>query len=98
MGVVALKTMAGRAWSRWGPGQPESVTPPAPAPVIVEHGSFAHGYCGACGWEGPGRRARGTARSDHDLHLLVCGLSPEFARLIETTASLPEQSRPMADR
>lgn len=38
-----------------------------PAPV-VERGSFAHAFCGECGWEGPGRRSRGVAALDADGH------------------------------
>ena len=46
-------------------------TPPGPVEVI-EDGSFARACCHECGWRGPGRRARSNARSDADVHPLVC--------------------------
>jgi hypothetical protein len=33
-----------------------------------DRGSFTHAVCRACGWRGPGRRARATAERDLELH------------------------------
>jgi len=37
---------------------------------IEDRGSFTHGVCRSCTWEGPGRRSRGVAASDAELHAL----------------------------
>ena len=51
------------------------------APDIDERGSFAHAACPECGWTGPGRRARETARRDQlrheaEAHADGAGLQP----------------------
>ncbi|WP_162872655.1 hypothetical protein [Austwickia chelonae] len=48
------------------------------AAVYVERGSFSHACCAACGWEGPGRRARSLAVSDASQHR--CRLLSEQAQ------------------
>ena len=35
---------------------------------IEDRGSFTHGVCRSCPWAGPGRRSRGVAASDAELH------------------------------
>ena len=37
-------------------------------PRTVEIGSFAHGCCAECEWQGPGRRARSLAIRDLEAH------------------------------
>lgn len=55
----------------------ETGATPEPEPACVERGNFTHGFCAECGWEGPGRRARGMAIEDAQLHGLAgCGLAP----------------------
>ncbi|XVX19741.1 hypothetical protein ACQP1U_15770 [Actinomycetota bacterium] len=44
----------------------------APVPLIEDRGSFTHGFCPACGWNGPARRARATAARDFTGHQLLC--------------------------
>src|SRR5680860_846417 len=46
-----------------------SATPPEVWP-IEDRGSFTHGVCRSCTWAGPGRRSRGGAASDAELHAL----------------------------
>jgi len=38
---------------------------------IEDRGSFTHGVCRSCAWSGAGRRSRGVAVSDADLHALA---------------------------
>ncbi|AKT50309.1 hypothetical protein ADJ73_01370 [Arsenicicoccus sp. oral taxon 190] len=41
---------------------------------VVDLGNFCHGECLECRWQGPGRRARSSARRDAELHSLTgCG-------------------------
>ncbi|GAB3442272.1 hypothetical protein GCM10027517_19110 [Phycicoccus ginsengisoli] len=40
--------------------------------VLVERGSFAHASCTVCGWLGPGRRSRKSAREDAQSHPAAC--------------------------
>lgn len=47
-----------------------------------DRGSFTHAVCRACGWRGPGRRARATAERDLELHDLG-GCPMEEAELAE---------------
>ncbi|WP_371670509.1 hypothetical protein OG985_24595 [Streptomyces sp. NBC_00289] len=44
-----------------GRGTPEHRT------TTVEHGRFCAAHC-TCGWRGPARRARSTARADAETH------------------------------
>lgn len=36
--------------------------------AIEDRGPFTHGVCRSCTWTGPGRRSRGVAASDAELH------------------------------
>jgi len=55
-----------------------------------DRGSFTHAVCRACGWRGPGRRARATAERDLELHDLG-GCPMEEAELAEgASAPVPE--------
>ena len=36
--------------------------------LVRERGSFAHGICAHCDWQGPGRRARSAAETDATQH------------------------------
>ncbi|GAB47148.1 hypothetical protein [Mobilicoccus pelagius] len=47
-----------------------------PVSRIVEVGSFAHGHCGDCDWQGPGRRARSMAEADARSHAAYCEATP----------------------
>ncbi len=50
-----------------------------PDDPIIERGSFAHGVCPSCGWQGPARRARSAARKDVTKHGTGrCGSSPSY--------------------
>lgn len=40
--------------------------------TYVERGSFRHGVCPECRWEGPGRRAREKATNDYLAHAKEC--------------------------
>ncbi|WP_068425261.1 DUF6349 family protein [Piscicoccus intestinalis] len=40
--------------------------------TYVEIGSFRHGACPDCGWQGPGRRAREKASRDYLDHAKEC--------------------------
>lgn len=40
--------------------------------AYVERGSFSHGACAGCGWQGPGRRARAKATDDYLAHAKDC--------------------------
>jgi len=40
--------------------------------TYVERGNFSYGACPACGWEGPGRRAREKATDDYLVHAKDC--------------------------
>jgi len=42
--------------------------PLAPGWLTEDNGSFTHAVCRACGWRGPGRRARVTAANDAAVH------------------------------
>ena len=50
-----------------------------------DRGSFTHAVCRACGWRGPGRRARATAERDLELHDLG-GCPMEEAELAGASA------------
>ncbi|MGV1007151.1 MAG: hypothetical protein ACOYBY_00895 [Dermatophilaceae bacterium] len=41
--------------------------PPAVA-AVQDRGQFAHAVCRTCGWVGPARRSRGSARRDGAHH------------------------------
>ena len=73
-----------------------AVSATAPSTNLVERGSFSHGSCGDCDWEGPGRRARNMAVEDAALHALTgCGLLSEElsqATLPDPTASVRGES------
>ncbi len=48
---------------------------PTAAPVghvvtTLERGAFVYASCAACGWDGPGRRARSSAEHDAGRHRL----------------------------
>jgi hypothetical protein len=54
-----------------------------------DRGSFSHGVCRSCTWVGPGRRSRGVAASDSELHALA------GCEITETTATpnIPEAAQ-----
>lgn len=55
--------------------RPQASPVPIARPGVVERRNFAHAACTACGWRGPGRRARSVAAEDGDLHALAgCGI------------------------
>ena len=43
---------------------------------LEDRGSFTHGVCRSCTWVGPGRRSRGVAARDAELHSLAGCQSP----------------------
>lgn len=54
--------------------RPQASPVPVVRPGVVERRNFAHAACTACGWRGPGRRARSVAEEDGALHALTgCG-------------------------
>lgn len=54
---------------------------------VVENGSFCHGECLECRWHGPGRRSRGSARKDAELHALTgCGDEAQLRSLFPAGA------------
>ena len=60
------------------PTVPSTAPPGGPVEVVLEErGSFAHATCAVCGWSGPGRRSRATARDDAGAHVAACtGMPP----------------------
>jgi len=44
---------------------------PHPVWPVEDRGSFTHGVCRSCSWTGSGRRSRGVAASDAELHALA---------------------------
>ncbi|WP_226346374.1 hypothetical protein [Agilicoccus flavus] len=80
-----------RRWPRpWARKARPDVVEELPRP-LVERGSFAHGVCISCGWEGPGRRARSAALTDAELHGMA-GCPP--AALPESVPAVPAVDAP----
>ncbi|MHB8275139.1 MAG: DUF6349 family protein [Dermatophilaceae bacterium] len=60
-----------------------------------DRGSFTHGVCRSCTWVGPGRRSRGVAASDSELHALAgwestATSAPTSAPTSGTTSGTPK--------
>ena len=60
--------------------------------LVEDRGSFTHGVCRSCSWAGPGRRSRGVAANDAELHALAgCGdTEPAAAQNSLAPPSIPE--------
>lgn len=93
-----LKRRWESAIDRW---KADHALAPHRVPVVVptvDHGSFTHGFCAECGWEGPARRARGLAVDDVQRHRAACpgALTSEHIDQLEVGDSRWDGGRPRA--